>query len=167
MEQHVFCIFFNYRGHHGKGVAIYKATYVNLQHKLGFHWKKMYFWTLQRVPSKKNSINWRYLCHEKKLCWPFQSRPLYAYLSTTPRCAVPFSPGDSSGGWIRTLELRISGLNQGILQGEVSLYHWPPVWLVWNQLYDNWQFLVLFAKQTNLNQSNWRSISMVQWYFHL
>ncbi len=25
---------------------------------------------------------------------------------------------------------------QGILKGEVSLYCWPPVWLVWNQLYD-------------------------------
>ncbi len=33
---------------------------------------------------------------------------------------------------------------QGILNGDVSLYHWPPVWLVWNQLYDNWQFLFLF-----------------------
>ncbi len=39
--------------------------------------------------------------------------------------------------------------NQGIL----TLYHWPPVWLTWNQLYDNWQFLFLFAKQTNPNQS--------------
>ncbi len=38
-------------------------------------------------------------------------------------------------------------LSQGILKEEVSLYHWPPVWLVWNQLYDNWQFLFLFAKQ--------------------
>jgi len=38
-------------------------------------------------------------------------------------------------------------LNQGILKGEVSLYGWPPVWLAWNQLYDNWQFLFLFAKQ--------------------
>ncbi len=56
-------------------------------------------------------------------------------------------------------------LTQGILKGEVSLYHWPPVWLVWNQLYDNWQFLFLFSKQTNPNQSNWRSI--VQWYFPL
>ncbi len=45
------------------------------------------------------------------------------------------------------------------------MYHWPPVWLVWNQLYDNWQFLFLFAKQTNLNQSNRRST--VQWYFPL
>ncbi len=26
-------------------------------------------------------------------------------------------------------------LGQGILKGEVSLYHWPPVWLVWNSLF--------------------------------
>jgi hypothetical protein len=25
----------------------------------------------------------------------------------------------------------------GIQKGEVALYHWPPVCLVWNQLYDN------------------------------
>ncbi len=55
---------------------------------------------------------------------------------------------------------------QGILKGDwLSLYYWPPVWLVWNQLYDNWQFWFLFAKQTNPNQSNSRS--MVQWYFPL
>jgi hypothetical protein len=40
-------------------------------------------------------------------------------------------------------------LRQGALKGEVSLYCWPPVWLDWNQLYDNWQFLFLFEKQTN------------------
>jgi hypothetical protein len=34
---------------------------------------------------------------------------------------------------------------QEILKGEVSLYHWPPVSLVWNQLYDNRQFMFLFA----------------------
>ncbi len=62
--------------------------------------------------------------------------------------------------------LKCTSLEQGILQGEeVSLYHWPPVWLVWKQLYDNWQFLFLLAKQTNQNQSNRRS--MVQWYFPL
>ena len=55
--------------------------------------------------------------------------------------------------------------NQGILKGEVSLYHWPPVWLVWNQLYDIWWFLFLFVKQTTPNQFNRRS--MVQWYFPL
>jgi len=36
------------------------------------------------------------------------------------------------------LVLPPGGWQQGILKGEVSLYHWPPVWLVWNQLYDNW-----------------------------
>ncbi len=54
---------------------------------------------------------------------------------------------------------------QGLLKREVSLYCWPPVWLVWNQLYDNWQFLFLFEKQTSPNQSNRRS--MVQWYIPL
>ncbi len=53
--------------------------------------------------------------------------------------------------------------DQGTLKGEVSLYRWPPVWLVGNQLYENWQFLFLFAKQTNPNRSNRRST--VQWYF--
>ncbi len=55
--------------------------------------------------------------------------------------------------------------HQGILKGKVSLYCWPPVWLVWNQLYDLWQFLFLFAKQANPNLSNRRP--MVQWYFPL
>jgi hypothetical protein len=53
----------------------------------------------------------------------------------------------------------VSGIREWIL------YHWPPVWLVWNQLFDYWQFLFLFAKQTNPNQSNRRSTA--QWYFPL
>jgi len=48
-------------------------------------------------------------------------------------------------------------LHPGNTKGEVSLYHWPPVRLVWNQLYANWQFMFLFAKETNPNQSNRRS----------
>ncbi len=55
----------------------------------------------------------------------------------------------------------VCSLYQGILKG--TLYHWPPVWLVWNQLYDYWQFLFLFAKQTIPNLSNRRST--VLWYF--
>ncbi len=39
-------------------------------------------------------------------------------------------------------------IGQGTLKGEVLLYCWPPVWLVWNQLYDNWTFSFLFAIQT-------------------
>jgi hypothetical protein len=53
-------------------------------------------------------------------------------------------------------------LKAGNAKGEVSLYRWPPVWLVWNQLYDDWQFLFLFAKQANPNRR-----STVQWYFPL
>jgi len=57
---------------------------------------------------------------------------------------------------------------QGILKREVSLYRWPPVWPVWNQPYDNWQILFLFAKQTNPNQSNRRysdtSPFSIPWY---
>jgi len=71
-------------------------------------------------------------------------------------------------GWVCCMAARVFTLGrmvQGILKGDVSLYCWPPVWLVSNQLYDNWQFLFLFAKQTNPNQSNRRS--MVQWYFPL
>ncbi len=37
---------------------------------------------------------------------------------------------------------------QGTLKGEVSLYCWPPVWLVWNQLYYNWQFLFFICKNS-------------------
>ena len=33
--------------------------------------------------------------------------------------------------------------SQGILKGKVSMYHWPPVWLVWNQQYDYWNFFYL------------------------
>ncbi len=41
---------------------------------------------------------------------------------------------------IKTLTLNITtsstiALNQGILKGEVSLYRWPPVWLVWISLF--------------------------------
>jgi hypothetical protein len=43
MEQHVFCIFINYRGRHSKGCAIHNGSYVNLQQKPWFHGTKMYF----------------------------------------------------------------------------------------------------------------------------
>jgi hypothetical protein len=46
---------------------------------------------------------------------------------------------------------KFSQLRPGNTKGEVSLYCWPPVWLVWNWLYDYWKCLFLFAKQTNPN----------------
>ena len=33
------------------------------------------------------------------------------------------------------VETRWRGYNQGIPKGEVSLYHWPPVWLFWISLF--------------------------------
>ncbi len=56
-----------------------------------------------------------------------------------------------------------ANLNPGNTKEEVSLYRWPPVWLLWNQLYDNWQFMFYFSKQSNPKQSNRRS--MVEWFF--
>jgi hypothetical protein len=47
-----------------------------------------------------------------------------------------------------TLRRKLDAIDQGILKGEVSLYYWPPVWLVWNQLYDNWH---LFSYMTTDN----------------
>ncbi len=56
--------------------------------KFGFIEQKMYFWTLQRVPSKKNCYS-TFLPWNERLCWPFQSCPLNAYVSVTPRFALP------------------------------------------------------------------------------
>ncbi len=58
---------------------------------------------------------------------------------------------------------------QVILKGEVSLYCWPPVWLVWNQLYDNWQFLfylqniLIQTSQTEGRQYNDSSPFSIPW----
>ncbi len=46
-------------------------------------------------------------------------------------------------------------LCQGILKGEVSLYCWPPVWLVWNQLYDNCFYLQNRLIQTSETGGQW------------
>ncbi len=69
---------------------------------------------------------------------------------------VPLAPARS------LLKVSINSLSRNT-RGEVSMYYWPPVWLVWNRLYDNWQFLFLFTKQTKPNHSNRRWT--VQWYF--
>jgi hypothetical protein len=68
-------------------------------------------------------------------------------------------------GLYQKLPVPLDILSREYWRGEVSLYCWPPVLLVWNQLYDNWQVLFLFAKQTNANQSNRRA--MVWWSFPL
>ncbi len=55
--------------------------------------------------------------------------------------------------------LRLTKLVQGILKGEVSLYHWPPVWLFWNQLFQCAIFCVYL--QNRVIQTSHRG---GQWY---
>ncbi len=62
--------------------------------------------------------------------------------------------------WIGKGQSCLKCPKQGIQKGEVSLYHWPPVWLVWIQLYDNWQFLFYFQNrliQTSQTGGQWYS----------
>ena len=83
---------------------------------------------------------------------PIQRCPLSFYIII---CNRPERNGTAMTNFLlKGIACRDIGQKQGILKGEVSLYHWTPVWLVWNQLYDNWQFLFFFAKQANPNQSN-------------
>jgi hypothetical protein len=80
-------------------------------------------------------VPWR-LCYKTLSFWTLTTR------QNQQVCSFSALSNISGYGQGQTLLL-------GILKGKVSLYHWPPVWLVWNQLYDNWHF---FAKQTNPNQ---------------
>jgi hypothetical protein len=99
--------------------------------------------------------------------WRQQSRRVVVVVVVPVVAGVDVGPGqdrfcvENCSSWNRTYKVSKLSITQGKLKGKVSLYHWPPVWLVWNRLYANWQFLFLFVKQTNPNQSNRRS--MVQY----
>jgi hypothetical protein len=57
MEQHILWILFDYRGRHRKDVAVYNATYINLQQKPWFHWMKNAFLnTTERFKQEKNLL---------------------------------------------------------------------------------------------------------------
>ncbi len=49
-------------------------------------------------------------------------------------------------------------LNQGILKGEVSLYHWPPVWLVWISLF--WQ---IKSKNVSTHTADSKPLFSIPW----
>jgi hypothetical protein len=114
---------------------------------------------------------WHLPCHSMDACWQLHESMLCHCMETyfgTAKDHACHCMGTCLPLYGRMLATASSiyGLIQGILKGEVSLYHWPPVWLVWNQLYDNWHFLFLFAKQTNPNQSSRGYIGiLVHWYF--
>jgi hypothetical protein len=96
-------------------------------------------------PFCRNSLPWKRLHRPRSLPTPRRTATLNGRRSSTSRCL-------SHQNFFFFVRVLMS--HQGILKGEVSLYHRPPVWVVWNQLYDYWQFLFLFTKQTNPNQSN-------------
>jgi hypothetical protein len=137
MEQRVFCIVIDYRGHHRKGAAIYNATWVNLPQKLWFHWTKNVF--LNTTESfKQGKLYWLTLFLPRKIniCWPFQSCPLYAYVSTTRRCAVPLLMNSKSVGHLQE-QLKLPGaLWQSWWHPPFSTSHsftslqllWSPLW---------------------------------------
>ena len=58
---------------------------------------------------------------------------------------------------------RVSFANYINALGEVSLYGWPPVYFVWNQLICLWWIKRVLLVWSNPNQSNRRSA--VQWFF--
>jgi len=86
-------------------------------------------WGRRRRPGCRSSWGWTGT-------WRPRRRPGTAW-------GAPRSAGSSS----QPPEPPTSRVGPGILKREVSLYHWPPVWLVWNQLYDNWQFLFLIPNR--------------------
>jgi len=68
-----------------------------------------------------------------------------------------------------TFQCTTHGIGQGILKGEVSLYHWPPAWLVWNQLYDNLQNRLFKTTQTGgqwYSDTSPFSLPWIGWYAH-
>ncbi len=77
-------------------------------------------------------------CNFFRNYWMKRRRRRHRQQPPLPR--LPRCPGPEQ----LSLELMDQGWNygQGILKGEVSLYSWPPVWLVWNQLNDNWQIFI-------------------------
>ncbi len=63
------------------------------------------------------------------------------------------------------------GFGQGILKGDVSMYCWPPVWLVWSQLYDNTDNFCFYLQnrliQTSQTGGQWYSdTSPFKWCLH-
>ena len=89
MERHIFTFSLIIEGTTEKVLQFIMPLKSIYSRNFGFIEWKLYFWTLQRVSSKKNPINWHHFWFEKNICWPFRSCLLYAYVSTTQICAVP------------------------------------------------------------------------------
>ncbi len=121
MEQHIFCIFIDYRGHHRKGVAIYVATWVNLHHKLWFHWTQNVFLnTAESFEQEKlylltSFLPWKYISVD-----PFRAAPymlmlvlhkdvLFQFLNVKDTCADNTSLTPTSCAFNHQITLGLQG----------------------------------------------------------
>ncbi len=76
MEQLIFCIFIDYRGHHRKVIAIYNAAEINLQPKPCFHLTNYVFLnTTERFKQEKNILIDIIFVMKRFYWWPFLSCP--------------------------------------------------------------------------------------------
>ncbi len=56
MEQHIFCIFIDYRGHHRQGVENFNVDHVNFQPKPCFNEKSVFFGHYREVQTIKHQL---------------------------------------------------------------------------------------------------------------
>ncbi len=75
MEQHIFCIFIDYRGRHWKGVSVYNVIRINLQPKPLLHRTNNVFLNTTEWFKYKKSINCHYFCHEYIFLMTFSELP--------------------------------------------------------------------------------------------
>jgi hypothetical protein len=100
-----------------------------------------------------------YLSHTFGFLSLLLSHSLTSFLSLPISPFLILSPSPSS--FCYSLSLALHNSLQGILKGEVSLYRWPPVWLLWISLFCKYKQKLSDVIQPIPNQSNRRS--MVQW----
>ncbi len=104
-------------------------------------WAALFIWCCPRNQGKHRTCCGQYKCQQ----WQFGN--LNDTIVVFRLKKIPLSltwEVFTLAPWV--MQLHILSV-QGILKREVSLYHWPPVWLVWNQLHDNWQFSFYFQNR--------------------
>ncbi len=121
------------------------------------------FWNLNKILSRFNSLMTKIFWFTKISQLPMVEQHFVSIAPSWEHSKMhQHNASWMSFGRLTLGQWPMSNDKSGNTKGEVSLYPWPPVWLIWNY---NWKFLFLFAKQTNPNQFS--RMSMVQWYFPL
>jgi hypothetical protein len=92
--------------------------------------------TARCEPSRRRSTSRRAPCSgEIESSWPTRSDRCIAAAAWNIDVAATFSPSSlTPPGKEARVFVDGGGLGQEILNREVSMYHWPPVYLVWNLL---------------------------------